>query len=551
MAKVKKKSAPSIEMVRRYLDAHRDRWLQDPNITSIGIGYKKYGETNEPSNDLCIQFTVKKKGDPGLLQAEGIATHPITPECTLEDGSAVPTDILEREYKPSWQIIERFDRAFVPEDVPDYLIRRKRNDVLSPGISVSNYRESAGTLGTVVYDNDTGDPMILSNWHVLQGDDGEIGDAILQPGPYDGGRMAQDQVGSLVRSHVGRDGDCAVCTIEDREYDETILGMDLHAEQVADPELGDKVWKSGRTTGVTHGIISRVDVVTKLYYGINTGIREIYSFEVEPDPDYPADRGEISMGGDSGSLWMAKTEDEERGIAIGLHFAGETNPSPAAEHAVACYIRKVLDKLNVSLIDPLEETFTEEELILSLATEVDKLRDDVMALEEYAFENMKQGIQTPAVGKGECSCGSFPNAVAGEAIVEPEGVKVYGNWCGPGHSGGTPVDAVDRVCMKHDRCYSKKGYLNCDCDRELVRGMAKAVLSRGVSAAGRIAGTAAATYFSAAPCVSYTRIAGKYIPVGGGTSRVHVGDIVNGGRSAYRFVKRKGRKLVKKIRNLF
>lgn len=36
-------------------------------------------------------------------------------------------------------------------------------------------------------------------------------------------------------------------------------------------------------------------------------------------------------------------------VAVGLHFAGETDPDPAAEHALACEIHKVLDKLSVRL----------------------------------------------------------------------------------------------------------------------------------------------------------------------------------------------------------
>jgi len=41
------------------------------------------------------------------------------------------------------------------------------------------------------------------------------------------------------------------------------------------------------------------------------------------------------------------------------------------------------------------------------------------------------------------------------------GVKVYGNWCGPNHGSGKPIDALDRICMYHDKCYDKYGYFNC------------------------------------------------------------------------------------------
>ena len=41
--------------------------------------------------------------------------------------------------------------------------------------------------------------------------------------------------------------------------------------ELGEPELGDKVVKSGRTTGVTHGIVRRVDTIAKIDYGGTVG----------------------------------------------------------------------------------------------------------------------------------------------------------------------------------------------------------------------------------------------------------------------------------------
>ncbi|WNC17762.1 phospholipase A2 family protein [Brevibacillus brevis] len=50
---------------------------------------------------------------------------------------------------------------------------------------------------------------------------------------------------------------------------------------------------------------------------------------------------------------------------------------------------------------------------------------------------------------------------------------MYGNWCGPGCSGpGAPIDDIDRCCKRHDRCYERRGYFSCSCDRELLRCLA-------------------------------------------------------------------------------
>lgn len=51
------------------------------------------------------------------------------------------------------------------------------------------------------------------------------------------------------------------------------------------------------------------------------------------------------------------------------------------------------------------------------------------------------------------------------------GIKVYGNWCGPGYGKGEPVDRLDARCKEHDECYKKKGYLACSCDEAFIAGV--------------------------------------------------------------------------------
>lgn len=49
------------------------------------------------------------------------------------------------------------------------------------------------------------------------------------------------------------------------------------------------------------------------------------------------------------------------------------------------------------------------------------------------------------------------------------GLPIWGNWCGPLHSGpGKPIDRLDTACMHHDQCYGKRGYFSCSCDQELL-----------------------------------------------------------------------------------
>jgi len=78
-------------------------------------------------------------------------------------------------------------------------------------------------------------------------------------------------------------------------------------------------------------------------------------------------------------------------------------------------------------------------------------------------------------------------------------MPIYGKYCGPGHSGpGTPIDALDKACQKHDKCYSKRGYFACSCDKELLSDVVSALPY--LSGKGLVASVAIRTYFMNAPC---------------------------------------------------
>ncbi|MFL6522714.1 MAG: DNA/RNA non-specific endonuclease, partial [Nitrososphaera sp.] len=171
---------------------------------------------------------------------------------------------------------------------------------------------------------------------------------------FDDNRTNLNRLGKLVRSHLGHAGDCAIATIDGRDINPSIMDLGIVIEKLGEPELGDKVVKSGRTTGVTHGIVKRVDVLTKLDYGGSVGEQEIGCFEIGLDPDNIPDNGEVSMGGDSGSAWLFKSDvGQATDVMAGLHFAGE-GPADPNEHAIACYPKSVFEKLQISLSPPSE-----------------------------------------------------------------------------------------------------------------------------------------------------------------------------------------------------
>jgi endonuclease G, mitochondrial len=327
------KQSVSIESLKSFVRKESIHSLQQENITSIGIGYKiKDGKLTK---ELSIQFTVGQKVS--LEEIERIGAVKI-PESFMIDGIAVPTDVIARSYDLSAKPVKS-------------VAAPKRKIVVNPvipGVSIGHPLISAGTAGCVVYDASNGVPFILSNWHVLQGANGSIGDNIVQPGSHDDNRIDQNIVGKLVRSHLGLAGDCAIASIDNRKLAVEIFELNVGVAKIGEPELGDKVIKSGRTTDVTYGIVQRVHVTTRINYEV--GEKEIGCFEIGPDPEHLAVDGEISMGGDSGSAWLFVDKDQITDMMLGLHFAGEVGDQP--EHALACYAKSVFEKLNITPIQP-------------------------------------------------------------------------------------------------------------------------------------------------------------------------------------------------------
>jgi hypothetical protein len=345
-----------------------------------------------------------------------------------------------------------------------------------------------------------------------------IGDSIVQPGPYDDGSTNSNIVGKLVSSHLGLAGDCALSSIESRRFSEEIFGLDVAPKRTAKVNIGDKVVKSGRTTGVTYGVVKRVNVIVKINYGGDVGVQQIGGFEIGVNKEKPPTNGEVSMGGDSGSLWLIDDKNDND-IAVGLHFAGESDPAPSTEHAVACNIHSVLSKLNVSFIEQNETILTDEELWNEVLARLDTMSARITRLEGAVSLSPNERAERTGVS-------------------QLEGLPVYGSWCGPAHGGGNPVDEVDRACMIHDKCYDKNGYFDCECDAALIKALDKVLIAQNVKPAERIMASIIRTWFSLQPCVYHT----GGIPIPGGTGgTVHI----------VKSVSRGGKKLWKKIKSWF
>jgi len=214
---------------------------------------------------------------------------------------------------------------------------------LRPGVSIAHVGVSAGTLGAFVEVD--GALHALSNYHVLVGSpSAAVGDPVLQPGPADGGDLG-DRVGALaafVPLARGRTAtvDAAVARLVDVEVD-----LDYPVGRItttAEAEGAEEVAKIGRTTGLTQGRVTAIeldDVVVG--YGEELGeLRFDNQIEVESTSGAP-----FSRGGDSGSLVYRSD-----GVALGLLFAGsETGGDNGNGLTYLNPIRAVLDALGAEL----------------------------------------------------------------------------------------------------------------------------------------------------------------------------------------------------------
>ena len=191
------------------------------------------------------------------------------------------------------------------------------------GASVGHFGVTAGSTGAFPTHRKSGKRVLLSNNHVLANENqGRPGDAVLQAGVLDGGRRAGDSIGTLLdftplKTAGANHFDAAVAALDDGVPVDplTLTGAPAPALKGARQttfEIGEPVFKLGRTTGLTRGRVSAIevdDVVVDYEMGSLTFDRQT---EIEGDGDQP-----FSQGGDSGALVL-----DAGGFAVGLLFAG-------------------------------------------------------------------------------------------------------------------------------------------------------------------------------------------------------------------------------------
>ncbi len=315
-----------LEQIRQIKRSVETDLLKIPGVNGVAIGFKY--RAGKQTDELAIRVYVEHKG----VYASG--------ELIPIELQGVKTDVVEVK-KPTSMILK------APVAQMRIMVDKRLYNPLVGGISLGPCREIGGfvftgTLGSIVFDNATGAPMLLSNYHVMVVDaEGKIGDTMVQPGQPDGGDCPEEVVGELARSRLGDNVDCAVTLQTARGYRREIVEIGPVTE-VTEACLGMPVHKRGRTTELTYGTVDAIDYTTRIDYG--DGLGELtFTNQIGIMADL-ARNAVFSDHGDSGSLIV---DDCNR--VIGLLFAG------SGSFTVANPIQWVFEAMQVSLAMP-EET---------------------------------------------------------------------------------------------------------------------------------------------------------------------------------------------------
>jgi len=294
---------------------YRDWFYRKANVCGVVRGYKVINGKKTDIPSLVIFVT--KKVDPIMLRESDRIPREI---------EGVLTDVVEVG-------IMRANSY-----------RTERQRPCKGGISVAHMDVTAGTLGCWFKRGSRW--FALSNNHVFaNSNDAHIGDPILQPGPYDGG-MLSDVIAHLDRfvpiSFISAEGcsisrgvakglnflangvgsnsylrshkkdvvnlvDCALA----EATDESVVDREIYEVGIIpgwrEADIGDYIWKSGRTSEITDGTIDYIGSVQVSY-----GDAGVAMFE-----EQFVSNTMLCAGGDSGSAVL----DRDLNI-IGLLFAG-------------------------------------------------------------------------------------------------------------------------------------------------------------------------------------------------------------------------------------
>lgn len=298
-------SADAFKLVREIQERHTKELMTIPGVVGTAVGL---GQGAQPVMLILLEYG----GVPGIpAHLDGMPVRPLItgkiyalpkPDGPPGQDKNPPQD--EDPIDPT----ARFDRP-----VPI-------------GVSTGHPDITAGTIGCRVTDGTN--VYALSNNHVYaNSNDAGIGDAVIQPGTYDGGKSPENDIGTLDDfKEILFDGspniiDAAIALSSTGLLDNATpsdgYGTPKSTTIQSDLDLINKpVKKYGRTTGLTKGKVYAIGATVNVGYNEGTALF-VNQIVISP--------GSFSAGGDSGSLVVIdgknryKADDRK---PVGLLFAG-------------------------------------------------------------------------------------------------------------------------------------------------------------------------------------------------------------------------------------
>ncbi|HSX30161.1 MAG TPA: hypothetical protein VLE73_06400 [Candidatus Saccharimonadales bacterium] len=148
------------QKAKKVLDSIKDEWLRKPGVTGLGIGYKTTGGQMNV-NQIVLKIYVNQKLSDAEVKARKLTAVPAKIDGVVTDVEQLGT--LRPAASASGS-------------------RDDRKDPLVGGLTVGVNTKPFwfGTLGSIVFDRGTGQQLVLSNQHVL---DGPVGTEVVQPSP--------------------------------------------------------------------------------------------------------------------------------------------------------------------------------------------------------------------------------------------------------------------------------------------------------------------------------------------------------------------------------
>lgn len=310
-----------LELKGEYLEASKiqaaneDMLLAKKNVTGLAISHKV--KNDKETGEVSLTIFVESKLDKALLTDDDLIPSKI---------GAFKTDVIETG------TISALSQITLANKVRP----------VKGGYSVGHYKITAGTIATCVKDSIpsagiTNKYYILSNNHVLaNSNDALLGDAILQPGHYDGGINPDDVVAHLSRyvplNFSGGDNivDCAIAEGDFDDLDREIFWAGGNVAGMTAPTVGMLLQKTGRTSGHTTGRITSVNATVNVGYGSGRVAKFVHQITTNL----------MGQPGDSGSLMLNSSNNQ----AVGLLFAG------SASMTIACPIKYVMSSLGIRFI---------------------------------------------------------------------------------------------------------------------------------------------------------------------------------------------------------